>query len=115
MSSRVSPDRWFEPTVTLLTASGVAIAARAFFGSSRVIAGGMVFIAAALTVVTVMLWGRAERTAPRHQVAYRMLPLMLIAALLAIDLAFILEHGLVINTAGLVSLIVGGFFARSRF
>ena len=114
MSDRISLARWFEPTVALVAASGVAISARVIFGNSRVIAGGMVFIAAALIVVTVVLWGRVERTEPRHSVAYGLLPLLLVAALLAVDLEYVLEHGMVVNTAGHISLIVGGFFARSR-
>lgn len=112
--SRISPDRWYEPTLTLVVASAAAIAVRVLRGNSRVIAGGMVFIAAALILVIVALWSRAERPERKHKLVYGLLPIMLISAFLAIDLRYILEHGMVINTAGLIALIVGGFFARFR-
>lgn len=114
MSSDISPSRWFEPTATMIAASWLALVVRAFRGTSRVINGGMVFLAVCAALVLIVLWNRAQRPELRHQVVYALLPITLIAALLAIDYRHMLENGIVINVAGAVALIAGGLWGRSQ-
>lgn len=114
MSGDISPSRWFEPTATMVAAAWLALVVRAFRGTSRVINGGMVFLAVCVALVLIVLWNRAQRPQPRHHVVYALLPITLIAALLAIDYRHMVENGIAINAAAAVALIAGGLWGRSH-
>ena len=114
MRSEIPPSRWFEPTATMVIAAWLALALRVLSGTSRVINGGMVFVAVCVALVLTVLWRRAQRPEPKHRLVYGSLPVTLIAALLAIDFRHLLEHGIVMNMAGVIALIVGGLWSRSH-
>jgi hypothetical protein len=114
MMAEIAPEKWYPPTAKLLGLSGVGLLLRVVGGNSPTVSGGMVFLAGCLGLALVVMWGRASRPERRHAVVYAMVPIMLVAVVAGIDIAYIRENGVVINATGLVALFVGGFVARGR-
>lgn len=111
----IPPERWFRPTAGILGSAAALLILRWLGGNSPTISGAVVFVSATMAVVLIVLWGRAERRQPIHAVAYWLVPVAAVATLtLGIDTQYIRENGIIINTAAVVALVIGGLLARFR-
>lgn len=114
MKRPIRVEKWLGPTSGILGGAVVLVLLQHFGGNSPTISGAIVFVAATLTIVLLVLWNRAERTHPIHGLVYWLIPVAIVVLGINTDFDYIKEHGLIVNITGVVALLVGGFIARSR-